>query len=385
MTGEPLPYAPETEVGTAARGLGTRFTDLVFTRDVRQRRALVLVMMTVCVHATGQMLLVFGTLYGLFPAGPVLVLAALVVLLTGGFFIIIRCGLNQRFADPTLGFAQALAAQLLAAGAYAVSGPVHAAALMLFSLVMIFAMFDMKANHARVLAASSTVLLGLVILWRTHTDPMVYRPELELIYFVLATIVMISISQLAALLTKMRRRLNAQKAELQDALAHIQEMATHDELTGLANRRHILDLLNQHAMRHARGGPSFYVAMADLDHFKDINDTHGHAVGDEALRTFARQAQAQLRNTDVIGRWGGEEFLLLMPETPPGDPNVGLERLRSNLANCPASAQVPALRVSFSAGLSRFRDGEAIGDTIERADRAVYAAKDGGRNRTVAL
>ena len=162
-------------------------------------------------------------------------------------------------------------------------------------------------------------------------------------------------------------------------------MATHDELTGLANRRHMLDLLNQHALRHARGGPAFYVAMVDLDHFKRINDTHGHAVGDEALCTFARQAQAQLRNIDVIGRWGGEEFLLLMPETPPGDPNVGLERLRSNLAISPASAHIPELRVKFSAGLSRYRDGEAIGDTIERADRAVYAAKAGGRDQTVAL
>jgi diguanylate cyclase (GGDEF)-like protein len=206
-----------------------------------------------------------------------------------------------------------------------------------------------------------------------------------LIYFVLAATVLGAISQLAMLLSNMRRRLTMQKTELQRALTHIQEMATHDDLTGLANRRHMLDLLNQHALRHARGGPSFYVAMTDLDHFKNINDSHGHAVGDEALRAFARQAQAQLRNTDVIGRWGGEEFLLLMPETPPGDPNVGLERLRASLEDFPVSEQVPALRVRFSAGLSRFRDGEAVGDTIERADRAVYAAKAAGRNRTVAL
>ncbi|MEJ7807471.1 MAG: diguanylate cyclase, partial [Telluria sp.] len=222
------------------------------------------------------------------------------------------------------------------------------------------------------------------MLWANRSDALNYPADQEIIYFALLATILTATSQVSVLLSIMRQRLKSQKAELERALAHIQEMATHDELTGLANRRHLLDLLNQHALRHARGGPSFYVAMADLDHFKRINDTHGHAVGDEALRTFARQAQAQLRNTDVIGRWGGEEFLLLMPETPPGDPNVGLERLRANLANCPASEQVPNLRVRFSAGLSRYRAGEAIGDTIERADRAVYAAKDGGRNRTVA-
>ena len=385
MNREPLPVAPEPDAAAPARGLAARFADLVLTRDIKQRRSLVLVMMSALVHAVGQTMVALGTLHGLFAAGPARVLAVLVVLSTAGFYITIRSGLNHRFADPTLAFPQALAAQFLAAGAYAVCGPVHTAALMLFARVMIFSMLDMQTKHARVLAVYSTVLLGGVILWRTQTDPALYVPELELIYFVLATMVMFSIAQLATLLTNMRRRLTAQQTELQSALAHIQEMATHDELTGLANRRHILDLLHQHAARHARGGPSFYVAMADLDLFKTINDQHGHAVGDDALRTFARQAQAQLRNTDVIGRWGGEEFLLLMPETPPGDPNVGLERLRANLANCPASEQVPGLRVRFSAGLSRYRDGEAIGDTIERADRAVYAAKDGGRNRTVAL
>jgi diguanylate cyclase (GGDEF)-like protein len=368
-----------------ARGLAARLADVVFSRDPKQRRSLMVLMLTAFVHSVCIAMLAYGSWNGLFPPGPARVLTAMIVISTGGFFAIIRLGLNQRLAEPTLGFPQALAAQFLAVGSYAITGPIHPATLMLFSLVMIFGMFDLKVIHARVLAVYTITLLGIIMLWRTHTDPVNYIATQELIYFVLAATVLGAISQLAALLSNMRGRLTLQKTELQRALTHIQEMATHDDLTGLANRRHMLDLLNQHALRHARGGPSFYVAMADLDHFKSINDTHGHAVGDEALRTFARQAQAQLRNTDVIGRWGGEEFLLLMPETPPGDPNVGLERLRANLAHCPASEHAPALRVRFSAGLSRFRDGEAVGDTIERADRAVYAAKAAGRDRTVAL
>lgn len=370
---------------TAPRGMLHTLADLVLTTDRRQRRCIKVLLSTGVVYAVSLAILVYGVRLGIFERGPVFVMSAAIVVATCSFYAIMRSGLNQRLAEPTMAFGQALVAQTLSAAAYAFSGPVHPATLILFPLVMSFGMFDMNVRHTRILAAYSIALIGGVILWRTHTMPALYQPHLEIIYFALAAVVLAMLSQLSVLLSTMRKRLKSHKADLERALLHIQEMATHDELTGLANRRHILDLLEQHALRHARGGPSFYVAMVDLDFFKRINDSHGHAAGDEALRTFAREARQQLRNTDVVGRWGGEEFLLLMPETPPGDPNVGLERLRASLAACPASAQAPALRVQFSTGLSRYRDGEAIGDTIERADRAMYAAKAAGRNRTVAL
>jgi diguanylate cyclase (GGDEF)-like protein len=183
----------------------------------------------------------------------------------------------------------------------------------------------------------------------------------------------------------MRQRLKCQRAALQDALAQIRELATRDELTGLPNRRHMLDLLHEHAQRRSRGAQRFYVGIIDLDHFKTINDSHGHGAGDEALRTFAEQAEAMLRSTDAIGRWGGEEFLLILPENGQGDPAVCIERLRTALAATPACAAAPELRVAFSAGLTRFRDGEPIGQTIERADHGLYSAKEAGRGRTVLL
>ena len=379
----PDPVAGPAEPG--ARSLLQRVGDTVFGTDTRQRRLLAVLMLTALVYSICLGLMAYGALSGIFALTPMYIMGALIVITTSLFYAIFRSGLNKRSAEPTLAFPQALAAQSMVAAAYAFSGPVHPATLILFPLVMIFGMFDMPVRHARFLTLYSIAVTGAVMAWRVQTDPDVYIAHLELIFLVMLATVLVAISQLSVLLSFMRGRLKEQKAELEQALAHIQEMATHDELTGLANRRHILDQLNQHALRHARGGPSFYVAMADLDHFKRINDEHGHAVGDEALRTFARQAQALLRNTDVIGRWGGEEFLLLMPETPPGDPNVGLERLRAGLAGCEASTHVEGVRVRFSAGLSRYREGEAIADTIERADRAVYAAKAAGRDRTVAL
>ncbi len=385
MNREPLALGTDPGSMAGAHSSRQRLADLVLTTNYRQRRCLRMLLLTAMVYGVCVALMAYGAVEGIFELLPVYWLSVLILLSTLLFYGIIRSGLNLRADEPTLAFPQALVAQSLAAGAYAFSGPVHPAVLMLFPLIMVFGMFDMKVRHARILTAYSIAIVGALILWRVNERPDIYPARLELIYFVMLATVLPAISQLSVLLSTMRRRLKTQKAELEKAMLHIQDMATHDELTGLSNRRHILDQLNQYALRQARGGPSFYVALADLDHFKRINDVHGHAVGDEALLTFARQALEQLRNTDAIGRWGGEEFLLLMPETPPGDPNVGLERLRANLASCEASDSVAGLHVLFSAGLSRYRDGEAVEATIERADRAMYAAKAAGRNRTVAL
>lgn len=370
----------------AGRGALARLGALVLTTDRLQRRCLSALLLSALVYAVCIGIVAFGSAQGLFDPAPARILAALMAAAPTGFYVFIRCGLNKRFAEPTLTFPQGLVAQTLVAGAYAITGPVHAANLMLFGLIMIFGMFDIQVRHARFLAGYTIAVAGGVMLWRHHTDPLHYGASEELIYFALMSTVLAAISQLSVLLSHMRRTLKSQKAELTQALAHIQEMATHDELTGLANRRHMLTLLGEHITRRARGGPGFAVALADIDHFKNVNDNHGHRVGDEALVTFAAQARLQLRSTDMIARWGGEEFLLLLPETvPPGDPNTGVERLRGAMAVAQASAQAPHLRIAFSTGLTRYIDGEAIDDMIERADGALYTAKSAGRNRTVAV
>ena len=380
-----MPGSASGSGDSAERSPLQRLGDLVLTTDRRQRRCIAVLLLTGVVYLVSIGIMAYGGRLGIFDPAPMRWMSGFIVLSTGTFYAIMRSGLNARLREPTMAFPQAMVAQSIIAAAYAFSGPIHAALLILFALVMTFGMFDMRMRNLRILTVYTIVLIGAVIVWRTNSMPQVYVAQLEIIYFVLTAVVLALISRLSVLISTMRARLKSHKAELETALAHIHELATHDELTGLANRRHILDLLDQHAQRHARGGPAFYVAMADLDHFKRINDSHGHAVGDEALCTFAREARKQLRNSDVIGRWGGEEFLLLLPETGGGDPNVGIERLRADLAACPASSHVPTLRVHFSTGLSRYRDGEPIGETIERADRAVYAAKEAGRDRTIAL
>ena len=382
-TAEPVPDpAPATRKVNPVLAALDR---IVLSADRRRRRFLIIQLSNALVYAASIAMLIFGSRRGLFEAYPAMILGVLMGAVVVLFYLMFRCGLNKQFADPTLSIQQSIAAQTLIAGAYGVTGPVHAGTLVLFPMVTFFAMYHLHPRYGRMVAAYTVALVGAVMWWRCLTLPAYYQPSIELIYFVMLAVTMLAVTQIAAQSSTMRAKLKAQKSALEQALGHIRQMATHDELTGLANRRHVLDLLAAHATRHARGGQAFYVAIADLDHFKQINDTHGHAVGDEALRTFAVVASAQLRTTDIIGRWGGEEFLLLLPESQPGDPAVGIERLRDALTRTPASSHVPELRVRFSAGLSRYRAGEAVADTIDRADRALYSAKGAGRDRSVIL
>ena len=181
-----------------------------------------------------------------------------------------------------------------------------------------------------------------------------------------------------------RQRLRLERRALASTAERVEQLMIHDSLTGLYNRQHMQGLVEQECERHERSGHGFCVALVDLDHFKRVNDLRGHAVGDEVLVHFAQTALAQLREIDVIARWGGEEFLVLLPDTAPlPDGQQAMERLRARIASSALSPGVPLLRVTASIGLAAHCPGESVAHLLERADRALYAAKHGGRDRCV--
>ena len=372
---------PGTPRTTSRRALLT----WLLTDDFRQRRRITMVLMSAFMYFVCVLLLTYGSIQGIFDPVRVGILGAACASTAIVFFVIVRSGFNLRFSQPSLAFPQAMTAQTLIIAAYGVSGPAHASNLILLALVMSFGMFDIGVRNVRILTLYAICLLGAVMAWCVHSAPDIYPPRLELISFLMTAAVLATTSQLSVHLSKMRNRLRVQKSELEAALDHINKIATIDELTGLPNRRHMLTLVADAVARHARGGPAVTLALIDLDYFKKVNDTYGHRVGDEALVCFARQARSYLRSTDVVARWGGEEFLLLLPGAPPEDPHIGIERLRHALSSVQVSDQAPQLRLAFSVGLTCYVQGEPIDDAIERADRALYTAKADGRNRTVAL
>lgn len=163
-----------------------------------------------------------------------------------------------------------------------------------------------------------------------------------------------------------------------------QLLATIDPLTGLMNRRALLEALGAEISRAARYGHSLSVMLLDLDHFKGINDKHGHASGDAVLSSTGGMLSKQARKGDLVARWGGEEFLVVLHATPAEGATIAAERVRRSICDLrvstPAGERIP---VSASIGVSSFQSGDGIDALIDRADRAMYQAKSGGRNRVV--
>jgi diguanylate cyclase (GGDEF)-like protein len=184
--------------------------------------------------------------------------------------------------------------------------------------------------------------------------------------------------------SRVRDGLFRRSAALETAYKRIEELAEVDELTGALNRRSIMKLLDDEIARCQQNDLPCSIALIDLDHFKQINDRFGHLTGDEVLRTFAISIFANIRGIDKFGRFGGEEFLMLLPETSHDSATRMLDRLRVIVETLDWSAFSDGLTVTISAGVATLRASETSESLLARADIALYAAKERGRNRIAA-
>jgi len=169
-------------------------------------------------------------------------------------------------------------------------------------------------------------------------------------------------------------------ARYQREHAALKRMASSDFLTGLANRRCAEELIERHLARAERYGEAFSVLLLDLDHFKQVNDRHGHTVGDWVLREVSLRLSRALRESDVLSRWGGEEFLALAPATNAEQAKGLAERLSQALEG---ELLVGNLRITTSIGIATYEPGDTVERLVSRADAAMYQAKAMGRNRVV--
>ena len=169
-------------------------------------------------------------------------------------------------------------------------------------------------------------------------------------------------------------------SQLSAALQLVQHEAETDALTGQPNRRALDDMLKQQVDVARSTGRAFSVLLLDIDHFKLVNDTHGHGAGDDTLRAFAQRVREHLRQGDTCARYGGEEFVVVLPGTTLVDALEVAERLRHGVAEA-SLMSVPLVRATVSIGAAQYVAGETVEQLLERADTAVYAAKRGGRNQ----
>lgn len=181
-------------------------------------------------------------------------------------------------------------------------------------------------------------------------------------------------------LEKMVRISDGYQKMLRDLYSRVEELSTLDHLTGLPNRRLILGRLDEESRHAVTDRPSYVVALLDIDHFKHVNDRFGHDAGDTVLVAVAQAMQGALRDYDVCARWGGEEFLLLLPKTTSADGSVIMDRLRQRVRALAVDVRGESLSITASVGLTDHRVGEPISATIARADAALMEAKRRGRD-----
>ncbi len=298
------------------------------------------------------------------------------------FLIAVRLGWDDKLGMPGLLVAQMTYAFVSLGLAYVVLPPVQAMMTLVVSLVLMFGAFSATPRQCRMLGVLAVVIFGIAMACDVYLDPNA-NPRLAFIHFLFLAIVYPVMGMVASVNSAIRYKSRKQQTELREALSRIQHLATCDELTGLPNRRHAVETIGLAVARAQRYQTPLCLGVIDLDHFKRVNDTYGHAAGDRVLRHVAQLTQPLLRSSDMLARWGGEEFILLLPETELKAAIKVMKRLQADMAKQRPDAALPDLAVTFSAGLVSLAHGETVGRAIERADQLLYKAKACGRNRVM--
>ena len=360
-----------------------RLIDVLLTNDPVQRVRLAQAGLALGLMAAGVASMHYFAAVGVAPAQPVLLWS---VVTLGGmvvFFVLIRSGVSRRWAEPSLTVPQMLFALTSGAVAYTLLGPGRGAVFPVVMVVLMFGMFVVSPRQMRWLSVYAVLLFGSAMAFMTMTQPRQYPLVIEVGHFLLVATMLPAVSLLAGRLSRIRHRARQQRAELAQALARLRETVTRDELTGLINKRHMATLMQQEHQRCIRSGQSFCLALLDIDRFKPVNEAHGYAVGDAVLAAIAQEAQRQVRVSDVLARWGGEEFLQMMSDTHATLARGGLERLQQRLAALRILHGTAAVGVTLSAGLAEHIAGEPLERTLERAVAALAEAKALGTGRVV--
>lgn len=301
--------------------------------------------------------------------------------LTTVFLALSEFGISNRFNDHFLTTPQSASNIALQLGFLLAVPEIGYLFLSVVFVIFGFASLRMASREAIILwtLTGATVAAIFLVLKVPVSLPMATTPEWLAAVFSFA-VTLGQCAYIGLFGSTMRKTLHQRTVELKRAYQQIEELAQTDDLTGLPNRRTMVKLLDDEIARGQRGAPCA-VAMIDIDWFKRINDGYGHPAGDEVLRTLAITVFANIRPNDRFGRYGGEEFLLVLPGTDGDEAEHIVDRLRKLIAELDWNVFAINMAVTISAGIATLLPNEGAADILARADRALYAAKAGGRNR----
>jgi diguanylate cyclase (GGDEF)-like protein len=298
-------------------------------------------------------------------------------------FVLILTGVNQRFKDKGMTLFQiAWVTVFVMISVYHVD-QVRMLFLMLYLMVMLFAAFRLRLDGFLFITVIAVLGYGTVILLLSRNFPQSIDLKIEIIQWLGFAFTLGGFSIVGSQLSTLRQMLKSRNDQLQNALNKVNEMAITDELTGIFNRRHIMNVLSYQKSMADRGDYIFVICYADLDHFKQVNDRFGHNTGDIVLQKFAVLAKDVIRGVDYIARFGGEEFLLILVKTSLSEALTVSERIRQKIRKFSFGDLSPDLHMTVSIGVAAYQPGERIEDLLDRADTALYRAKESGRNKVV--
>jgi diguanylate cyclase (GGDEF)-like protein len=298
------------------------------------------------------------------------------------YMVLSETGFTERFKDHYF-----VAPQLIVSTAILLAFTYIApevGVMFLSTLFVVFNFGSLRSTPRQTAIFWTAMAVGLAGLFLLTDKPISMPHGTHLERFATMSVFILTIGRcmfLGIFSSAMRQSLYQSGLKLKQAYKRIEELAELDELTGSFNRRCIMRMLDDEIARAHRSQTPCSIALIDLDWFKRINDAYGHPTGDEVLRTFAITVFANIRNIDRFGRYGGEEFLLVLPDTPADRAALILDRLRAIIADLDWSAFSPGMQVTISAGVATLRADETEDTFLTRADNALYAAKARGRNR----
>jgi diguanylate cyclase (GGDEF)-like protein len=353
-------------------------------RAARRRQVFLMIYLSCAMDAAILALFALaGTVSALVPAA--YLAAGLTV--TTLFVVLSETHVSERFRDHYMTLPQSAASAAVQLVFVAVAPQVSVVFLSVLFIIVGFG--ALRGGSRQAAAVWTTITVGLAALFLLTDLPIGIATDgyIERAAAMLCFVLTIGRCMFVGLYGSMlRETLYRRGQQLSEAKQRIEELARHDDLTGALNRRAVMAEIAQEIDRLGTqaGARPCAVGLIDLDRFKSVNDSFGHPVGDEVLRTFAVAVSANIREPDRFGRYGGEEFALLLPGQDVGEAARTLDRVRAVVAELDWSALAPGLRVTMSAGVAAAQLGEAPDAVLGRADAALYKAKLAGRNCIVA-
>jgi diguanylate cyclase len=361
-------------------GAGTKPTAKALLRRAQQRRQIQgMIGVSYVVDAAVLLLYAYA---GTIPLmiGPAFAACGLTLIACS--IVLSELGFNERFRDHYLVAPQSAANMMIMLGFTWIAPEVGV--MFLCTLFVVFSFSSLRSTPRQTMVIWTAMALGMSVLFLLTDKPIAipHGSYLERVATMLVFILTIGRCMFVGMFSSsMQQSLYQSGLKLKEAYKRIEELAELDELTGSFNRRCIMRMLDEEIARAGRSASPCSIALIDLDWFKRINDAYGHPTGDEVLRTFAITMFANIRSVDRFGRYGGEEFLLVLPDMAAEKAVRALDRLRAIIGDLDWSAFSPGMTVTISAGVATLRPNETPDSFLARADSALYTAKARGRNR----